>query len=136
MFFSSCYTILAVNNSDTDQPVTDLQLCCSHRIYVFRDIFQGSHIWSKLRPVDQLRQLLIECQGSDTEEIKAYFSRLHKVPVTVPFCTVNHSCTLTHISLVSFLWDRGKQCRPDQTPQNAASDQGLYCLLTEYAMNF
>ena len=22
----------------------------------------------------------------------------------------------------------GKQCRPDQTPQNAASDQGLHCL--------
>ena len=31
---------------------------------------------------------------------------------------------LTHISLVSFLWDIGKQ-------QNAASDQVLHCLLTE-----
>ena len=25
----------------------------------------------------------------------------------------------------------GKQCRPDQPPQNAASDQVLHCLLTE-----
>ena len=39
-------------------------------------------------------------------------------------CAVN-------ISLASFLWDVDKQCRPDQMPQNAASDQGLHCLLTE-----
>ena len=33
---------------------------------------------------------------------------------------------LTHtVSLASHLWDIGKQCRP-----NAASDQGLHCLLT------
>ena len=38
---------------------------------------------------------------------------------------------LTHISLASFLWDIGKQRDPDQTPPNAASDQGFHCLLTE-----
>ena len=38
---------------------------------------------------------------------------------------------LTHLSLASFLWDMGKQCRPDQTQKNDASDQGLHCLLTE-----
>ena len=42
-------------------------------------LLQGSHIWSKLRPVDQLRQLLIDCQGPDAEEVKAFFLRLHKV---------------------------------------------------------
>ena len=42
-----------------------------------------------------------------------------------------------HMSQASFLWDRGKQCRsrsdadPAQTPQNAASDQGLHIFLTE-----
>ena len=43
---------------------------------------------------------------------------------------------LTHTSLASHFWDIGKQCRPrsdaadrGQT-QNAASDQGLHCLLT------
>ena len=57
-----------------------------------------------------------------------------------------HSYILTHISLSLLFWDLGKQCRPDQTPQNAASgpvqtpqnaasgsaasNQDLYCLLT------
>ena len=38
---------------------------------------------------------------------------------------------LTHISLASFLWDIGQSAKPDQTPQNAASNQVLHCLLTE-----
>ena len=36
---------------------------------------------------------------------------------------------ITYISLSSFLWDIGKQHRPRS--ENAASDQGLHCLLTE-----
>ena len=36
---------------------------------------------------------------------------------------------LTDISLVSHFWDLGRSADPDQTPQNAASDQGLHCLL-------
>ena len=28
----------------------------------------------------------------------------------------------------------GKQCRPDQTPHNVASDQGLHCLLTGFSI--
>ena len=35
-----------------------------------------------------------------------------------------------HVSLVSFLWDIGKQDIPDVTSQNAASHLGLLCLLT------
>ena len=47
-------------------------------------------------------------------------------------CALKVCNLLTHISLASFLWDIGnKQWRPLQTPQNAASDQGLHCLLTE-----
>ena len=34
----------------------------------------------------------------------------------------------THISLASFLWDIANSGDPDQ---NAASDQGFHCLLTE-----
>ena len=39
---------------------------------------------------------------------------------------------LTHVNQASFLWNKGKQCRQDHTPQNVKSDQGLYCLLTEW----
>ena len=38
---------------------------------------------------------------------------------------------LTHISLASFLWDIGKQCKTRSDAQNAAPDQVLHCLLTE-----
>ena len=35
--------------------------------------------------------------------------------------------TLTHISTVSFLWNKGKQCRP----RSDASEQGLHYMLIE-----
>ena len=38
---------------------------------------------------------------------------------------------LTHLSLVSFFLDIGKQCGPRPDTGFAASDQGLHCLLTE-----
>ena len=38
---------------------------------------------------------------------------------------------LTHISLSSFCGTKANSGDPDQTPQNAASDQGLRCLLAE-----
>ena len=65
------------------------------------------------------------------------------------FCHISETChhyiiLLTHISLVSFLWDICKQCRPrsdapecgkyansedpDQTRQSTLSKQGLHCL--------
>ena len=37
------------------------------------------------------------------------------------------SVLLTHVSIASLFWDLGKQCRPRP---DAASDQGLHCLLT------
>ena len=49
---------------------------------------------------------------------------------------VNDHCDvqLTHIRLASFLWNIGNGADPDQTPQNAASDQGLHCLLLEFSI--
>ena len=42
---------------------------------------------------------------------------------------------LTHVSLaVLFVGYRQNSTYPDQTTQNAASDQGLHCLLTEYSI--
>ena len=34
----------------------------------------------------------------------------------------------------TFMWGIGKQCKPDQTPQNASSDQVLHCLPPEYSI--
>ncbi|CAL1535434.1 unnamed protein product, partial [Lymnaea stagnalis] len=39
---------------------------------------QGIHILQKLRPLEQLRQLMIECRGPDAEQVKAFF-RLHRI---------------------------------------------------------
>lgn len=42
------------------------------------NLFQGSHIFQKLRPVDQLRHLLVSCAGGESEEIERFF-KLHRV---------------------------------------------------------
>lgn len=34
---------------------------------------QGAHIFTKLRPVDMLRQLLVDCHGAEGDPVKAYF---------------------------------------------------------------
>ena len=39
--------------------------------------------------------------------------------------------SLTYLSLVSILWDIGKQCKPRSDAAKAASDQVLNCMLTE-----
>ena len=38
---------------------------------------------------------------------------------------------LTHISQASFLWVMANCVDPDQTPQNAVSEQGHHCLLAQ-----
>ncbi|CAG2238962.1 NUP155 [Mytilus edulis] len=48
---------------------------------------QGSHILTKLRPVDQLRLLLIEYQGPDADEVKGFF-RLHKIEQACATCLI------------------------------------------------
>ena len=42
--------------------------------------------------------------------------------------------SVVHISLASFFVTKAKSADPGQTPQNAASDQGLHCLLTELSI--
>ncbi|ESO88145.1 hypothetical protein LOTGIDRAFT_234706 [Lottia gigantea] len=48
---------------------------------------QGSRIFNKLRPVEQLQQLLIESQGPDSEEVKGFF-RLHRVEQACATCLI------------------------------------------------
>lgn len=48
---------------------------------------QGCHILRKLRPVEQLQSLLIDCGGPDAEEVKAFF-RLHKLDQACATCLV------------------------------------------------
>ena len=50
------------------------------------------------------------------------------MPVTIPYFI------LTFFRQATSLEDICKQCRPVQTPQHAASDQGLHYLLTEISM--
>ena len=54
-------------------------------------------------------------------------ARLYEIQVTVIYnraiCAVTSECS------VKKDWDIGKQCRPDQTPHNAASGHDLHCLL-------
>ena len=42
----------------------------------------------------------------------------------------SETSALTHTGLASHLWDIANSAYPDQTPQNAASDQGLRCLFS------
>ncbi|XP_076462327.1 nuclear pore complex protein Nup155-like isoform X2 [Babylonia areolata] len=48
---------------------------------------QGCHILRKLRPVEQLHSLLIDCGGPDAEEVKAFF-RLHRLDQACATCLV------------------------------------------------
>ncbi|CAH1772348.1 unnamed protein product [Owenia fusiformis] len=48
---------------------------------------QGSHLVTKLRPVDQLREILIKSRGPDTEEVRAFF-QLHKEAQACATCLI------------------------------------------------
>ncbi|XP_013406007.1 nuclear pore complex protein Nup155 [Lingula anatina] len=48
---------------------------------------QGSHLMNKLRPVDQLRQLLLNNNGPDSEEVKAFF-KLHRADQACATCLI------------------------------------------------
>ena len=45
---------------------------------------QGAHIVSKLRPVDQLRQLLIDHGGPDNDVVRAFFTLHTETQVRTP----------------------------------------------------
>lgn len=54
-------------------------------------VFQGSHIFHKLRPVDQLRHLLVSGTGGESEEVERFF-KLHRVEESlITHCLVTAS---------------------------------------------
>ncbi|XP_029645165.1 nuclear pore complex protein Nup155 [Octopus sinensis] len=69
-----------------DPPVVVTQHNEKPRKFVFINA-QGCTIVSKLRPVDQLRRLLISCQGPESEAVKDFFS-LHKVDQACAACLI------------------------------------------------
>ncbi|XP_015195862.1 nuclear pore complex protein Nup155 [Lepisosteus oculatus] len=60
----------------TDSPVVVQQHNIPPKKFVLLSA-KGSHIFHKLRPVDQLRHLLVSCAGGDGEEIERFF-KLHR----------------------------------------------------------
>uniref|UniRef100_A0A3B3CZA3 Nuclear pore complex protein Nup155 n=1 Tax=Oryzias melastigma TaxID=30732 RepID=A0A3B3CZA3_ORYME len=60
----------------TDSPVVVQQHNIPSQKFVLLSA-KGSHIFQKLRPVDQLRHLLVSCVGGESEEIERFF-KLHR----------------------------------------------------------
>lgn len=60
----------------TDSPVVVQQHNVPPQKFVLLSA-KGSHIFQKLRPVDQLRHLLVSCAGGESEEIERFF-KLHR----------------------------------------------------------
>ncbi|XP_049594009.1 nuclear pore complex protein Nup155 [Syngnathus scovelli] len=60
----------------TDLPVVVLQHNTPPQKFVLLSA-KGSQIFQKLRPVDQLRHLLVSCTGGESEEIERFF-KLHR----------------------------------------------------------
>uniref|UniRef100_A0A667YWM0 Nuclear pore complex protein Nup155 n=1 Tax=Myripristis murdjan TaxID=586833 RepID=A0A667YWM0_9TELE len=60
----------------TDSPVVVQQHNIPSQKFVLLSA-KGSHIFHKLRPVDQLRHLLVSCTGGESEEIERFF-KLHR----------------------------------------------------------
>lgn len=69
-----------------DPPLAVIQHTQAARKFVLMTS-HGAHIISKLRPVDHLRQLLIENNGPDNDVIKAFFA-LHSETQAVATCLV------------------------------------------------
>ncbi|TNN81209.1 Nuclear pore complex protein Nup155 [Liparis tanakae] len=60
----------------TDSPVVVQQHNIPQQKFVLLSA-KGSHIFQKLRPVDQLRHLLVSCAGGENEEVERFF-KLHR----------------------------------------------------------
>ncbi|XP_030048906.1 nuclear pore complex protein Nup155 [Microcaecilia unicolor] len=70
----------------TDSPVVVQQHLIPPKRFVLLSA-QGSHIFHKLRPVDQLRHLLVSNAGSDGEEIERFF-KLHQENQACATCLI------------------------------------------------
>ncbi|XP_064606018.1 nuclear pore complex protein Nup155-like [Liolophura sinensis] len=77
-----------------DPPVVVTQHVEMSRKFVFLNS-QGICIVHKMRPVDQLRQILMDKQGPDNEEVKAFF-KLHKVDQACATCLLL-ACSKLHV---------------------------------------
>lgn len=86
-----------------DPPIVVTQHNEKPRKFVFINS-QGCHIVSKLRPVDQLRRLLLSCQGPESEEVKAFFS-LHKPDQACAACLIL-ACTRAPVDQQVANWAR------------------------------
>ncbi|XP_073334583.1 nuclear pore complex protein Nup155 [Pagrus major] len=60
----------------TDSPVVVQQHNIPPQKFVLLSA-KGSHIFQKLRPVDQLRHLLVSCAGGESEDVERFF-KLHR----------------------------------------------------------
>jgi len=70
---SKLYNMYRNSYSGREPPSAVIQHCAPNRQIVVLSA-QGALIISALRPVDCLRQLLIDCGGPDAEAVKVYFS--------------------------------------------------------------
>lgn len=72
--------VLTLQNKEhipiTDSPVVVTQHNIPPQKFVLLSA-KGSHIFHKLRPVDQMRHLLVNCVGGESEEVERFF-KLHK----------------------------------------------------------
>ncbi|KAL8597837.1 hypothetical protein ACOMHN_061370 [Nucella lapillus] len=69
-----------------DPPVVVSQHVEQCRRYIVLSA-QGCHILRKLRPVEQLHSMLMDCGGPDAEDVKAFF-RLHRLDQACATCLV------------------------------------------------
>ena len=77
---------------------------------------------------DTLHELLIPVFWNKSEKYFKMSSVIFFFDCAADMCTYYFCKYLTHLSLAYHKSDIGKQCKPDQTPLNAASDLGLHCL--------
>ena len=83
---------------------------------------QGSYIFTKLRPVDQLQWLLETCKSGGGEVIEGFF-KLHHVSVKI-----NHNCKMCARGVVQ----AGKESK---TSRFALSENQVKTLALEYYLS-
>ncbi|KAJ0057198.1 hypothetical protein NL108_002123, partial [Boleophthalmus pectinirostris] len=96
----------------TDAPVVVQQHNVPPQKFVLLSA-KGSHIFQKLRPVDQLRHLLVSCAGGESEDIERFF-KLHRVNVL-------------KLSIIHLIWTNFSYIKLFQEEQACATSLILSC---------
>ena len=65
------------------------------------------------------------------EKVEGHIAGCLSICPSICYVYLVRGISKSHISLVSFLWDIGKQCKTRSDASKAMSDQVHYCLLTE-----